>query len=444
MWERLRSIWTAPDLRNKILFTLGILLLTRVLANITIPLTQAEQTALHNLFTGTSSNSQNLGQLLGLLDVFSGGSLQKFSIIGLGVYPYITATIVMQLLQPIIPALQNMSMEGEAGRLKFSQITRIITVPLALLYAVGNSSLYMQQNVLQNFDLFNPQYALKSWSIIIVLTAGTMILVWLGELITEKGIGNGVSLIIFAGIVSNLPQQVIQGYSTMSASGGGTGGIVSIAGFVIVGLLTIVGIVYVYQGQRRVPVQYPTKRMVGRGMLVGSAQTTYIPVQVNSAGMIPLIFAQSMLLFPSIVSRYLTTSNATWLKNAATWVTTYLADTNAWYYWAIFFLLVVAFTYFYAYVLWQQQNIPENLQKQGAFIPGYRPGEPTSRYLEIILSRVTLGGALFLGIVAILPFVVHSQMLSSAALLIAVGVVLDTVRQLEAQMVMRNYSGFLS
>jgi preprotein translocase subunit SecY len=231
----------------------------------------------------------------------------------------------------------------------------------------------------------------------------------------------------------------------MTASGGGTGGVISIASFLIVGVLTIVGIVYIYQGQRRVPVQYPTKRMVGRGMLVGSAQTTYIPIQVNSAGMIPLIFAQSMLLFPSIISRYLTTSSAPWLKNAATWVGTYLTNQNAWYYQAIFFLLVVAFTYFYAYVLWQQQNIPENLQKQGAFIPGYRPGEPTSRYLEIILSRVTLGGALFLGLVAILPWVAHAgQLLSSAALLIAVGVVLDTVRQLEAQMVMRNYSGFLS
>ncbi|HEY7420227.1 MAG TPA: preprotein translocase subunit SecY [Ktedonobacteraceae bacterium] len=445
MWERLRSIWTAPDLRNKILFTMGILLLTRVLANITIPLTPTEHQALLNLFNGANGNSQNLGQLLGLLDVFSGGSLAKFSIIGLGVYPYITATIVMQLLQPIIPALQNMSMEGEAGRLKFSQITRIITVPLALLYALGNSSLYVQQGVLTNFDLFSPQYALQSWSIVVVLTAGTMILVWLGELITEKGIGNGVSLIIFAGIVSGMPQYIAQGYSSMTASGGGTGGVISIASFLIVGVLTIVGIVYIYQGQRRVPVQYPTKRMVGRGMLVGSAQTTYIPIQVNSAGMIPLIFAQSMLLFPSIISRYLTTSSAPWLKNAATWVGTYLTNQNAWYYQAIFFLLVVAFTYFYAYVLWQQQNIPENLQKQGAFIPGYRPGEPTSRYLEIILSRVTLGGALFLGLVAILPWVAHAgQLLSSAALLIAVGVVLDTVRQLEAQMVMRNYSGFLS
>lgn len=443
MWERLRTIWIVPDLRNKILFTLGILLLTRVLANIPIPLTASEQKALLNLFN--SNSNQNLGQLLGLLDVFSGGSLQHFSIVALGVYPYITATIVMQLLQPIIPALQNLTLQGEAGRLKFSQITRIITVPLALLQALGNSALYQQQGVLQNFNLLDPRYALQSWSILVVLTTGTMILVWLGELITEKGIGNGISLIIFAGIVSGLPQYVYSGYTTTTASSGGAGGVVSIAAFLIVGLITILGIVYIYQGQRRVPVQYPTKRMVGRGMLVGSAQTTYIPIQVNSAGMIPLIFAQSMLLFPSILSRYLGTSSTPWLKDIATWVGTYLVNPQVWWYQLLFFLLVVAFTYFYAYVIWQQQNIPDSLQKQGAFIPGYRPGEPTSRYLEVILSRVTLGGALFLGVIAVLPFLVHAnQLLSSAALLIAVGVVLDTVRQLEAQMVMRNYSGFLS
>jgi preprotein translocase subunit SecY len=442
MWERLRSIWTVPDLRNKILFTLGLLLLTRVLANIAIPLTASEQKALFDLFN--SNSNQNLGQLLGLLDVFSGGSLQHFSIIALGVYPYITATIVMQLLQPIIPALQNLSMEGEAGRLKFSQITRIITVPLAFLQALGNCALYQSQHVLQNFSLIDPAYALETWTILIVLTAGTMILVWLGELITEKGIGNGISLIIFAGIVSGLPQYVQQGYVSSSTSSGSASSVVSIAAFLIVALITIVGIVYIYQGQRRVPVQYPTKRMVGRGMLVGSAQTTYIPMQVNSAGMIPLIFAQSMLLFPSILSQYLGTSSTVWLKDAAQWIGTYVVNTKLWWYWAIYFVLVVVFTYFYAYVIWQQQNIPENLQKQGAFIPGYRPGEPTSRYLESILTRITLGGALSLGIIAILPYIVGQQLLSSAALLIAVGVVLDTVRQLEAQMVMRNYSGFLT
>jgi preprotein translocase subunit SecY len=443
MWERLRSIWTVPDLRNKILFTLGMLLIFRVLAHITVPLTAAEQQNLVKLFN--TNGNQNLGQLLGLLDVFSGGSLQTFSIVALGVYPYITATIVMQLLQPIIPALQNLSAQGEAGRLRFSQITRIIAVPLAFLQALGQTAIFVRAGVLDasNFGLFGPSW-LQTLSILLSLTAGTMILVWIGELITEKGIGNGISLIIFGGIVSRIPQLITLGYQTATSA---TGGIVGIAVFLIIGLLTIVGIVYIYQGQRRVPVQYPTKRMVGRGMLVGSAQTTYIPMQVNSAGMIPLIFAQSMLIFPAVLSQYLVSSDVKWLANAATWVGLYLANTTLWYYWAIFFTLVFAFTYFYAYVVWQQQNIPENLQKQGAFIPGYRPGEPTSKYLSTILNRITLAGALFLGIVAILPYFARvggNQLLSAAALLITVGVVLDTVRQLEAQMVMRNYSGFLS
>ncbi len=449
MWERLRSIWTVPDLRNKILFTLGMLLIFRVLASITVPLTHAQAQALAKLFSG-SSNNNNLGQLLGLLDVFSGGSLQTFSVVAMGVYPYITATIVMQLLQPIIPALQNLSMEGEAGRLRFSQITRIITVPLAFLQALGNAAIFVRVGVLDSssFNLFGGNGVwLSTLAILMSMVAGTMILVWIGELITENGIGNGISLIIFAGIVSRLPGFVQQGFLASSSSNGSGSGVVSIVVFLIIGLLTIVGIVYIYQGQRRVPVQYPTKRMVGRGLLVGSAQTTYIPIQVNSAGMIPLIFAQSMLIFPAVLSQYLVGNSVTWLSNAAQWVGTYIVNTSLWYYWFIYFILVVAFTFFYAYVVWQQQNIPENLQKQGAFIPGYRPGEPTSRYLQAILNRVTLGGALFLGIVAILPYVSRvggNQLLSSAALLIVVGVVLDTVRQLEAQMVMRNYSGFLS
>src|SRR6266700_4213830 len=441
MWERLRSIWTVPDLRNKILFTLGILLLTRVLANIPVPLTQTEQSALRALFSNPNSNG-NLGQIFGLLDVFSGGNLQHFSIIAMGVYPYITATIVMQLLQPIIPALQNLSQEGEAGRLRFSQITRLIAVPLAFLQALGYIAIFVNANVLDpaTFNLFGPNW-LQALAILVSLTAGTMILVWLGELITENGIGNGISLIIFAGIVSGLPGYIKQDFLTSSSS---NGGIISIAVFLLVGLLTILSIVYIYQGQRRVPVQYPTKRVVGRGLLVGSSQTTYIPMQINSAGMIPLIFAPSMLLFPAVISKYLATSTTPWLRDSAQWVATYVVNTNLWWYWAIYFLLVVAFTYFYAYVVWQQQNIPENLQKQGAFIPGYRPGEPTSRYLVTILNRITLAGALFLGVVSIMPYVAHTQLLSAASLLIAVGVVLDTVRQLEAQMVMRNYSGFLS
>jgi preprotein translocase subunit SecY len=273
-----------------------------------------------------------------------------------------------------------------------------------------------------------------------------MILVWIGELITENGIGNGISIIIFGGIVSRIPSFIQSGFTASSSSGSG-GGIVSLAVFLLIGLITIVGIVYIYQGQRRVPIEYPTKRMVGRGMLVGTAQRTYIPMQVNSAGMIPLIFAQSMLIFPAVLSQYLVGSNTAWLQAVATWVGTNIANTTLWYYWAIYFILVVAFTYFYAYVVWQQQNIPDNLQKQGAHVPGYRPGETTRRYLNEILNRITLAGALFLGIVAILPFLARvggNQLLSSAALLIVVGVVLDTVRQIEAQMVMRNYSGFLT
>jgi preprotein translocase subunit SecY len=339
-----------------------------------------------------------------------------------------------------------MMREGESGRLRFSQITRLIAVPLAFLQALGQAAIFERSNVLTNFSLFDSRYWLESLGILITLTAGTMILVWVGELITENGIGNGISIIIFGGIVSRIPSFIQSGFTASSSSGSG-GGIVSLAVFLLIGLITIVGIVYIYQGQRRVPIEYPTKRMVGRGMLVGTAQRTYIPMQVNSAGMIPLIFAQSMLIFPAVLSQYLVGSNTTWLQAVATWVGTNIANTTLWYYWAIYFILVVAFTYFYAYVVWQQQNIPDNLQKQGAHVPGYRPGETTRRYLNEILNRITLAGALFLGIVAILPFIARvggNQLLSSAALLIVVGVVLDTVRQIEAQMVMRNYSGFLT
>jgi preprotein translocase subunit SecY len=444
MWERLRTIWAAPDIRNKLLFTLAMLLLFRLMAYITVPLSAAEQQNLVKLFS--NGGSQGLGQLLGLLDVFSGGSLKTFSIVALGVYPYITATIVMQLLQPIIPALQKLSMEGEAGQLKFAQITRIITVPLAFLQALGQCAIYVQAGVLTSFNLFGANW-LESLAIIVTLTAGTMVLVWFGELITENGIGNGISLIIFGGIVAGLPGFVQQAYLSATSSSGSGGGVISIATLVVIGIVIIIGCVYLYQGQRRVPVQYPTKRMVGRGMLMGSAQTTYIPMQVNSAGMIPLIFAQSLLIFPAVLAKYLQNAPVKWLATASQWVGTYVANPTLWYYWVIFALLVFAFTYFYAYVMWQQQNIPDNLQKQGAFIPGYRPGEPTSRYLMLILNRITLGGAIALAIISFLPFFTQvggNQLVSAAAVLIAVGVALDTVRQLESQMVMRNYSGFLT
>ena len=443
MLDRLRSIWTIPDLRNKILFTLGMLLVFRLFAHVPVP--GIDPASLQSAL----GNNQQYNQLFGLLDVFSGGSLQTFSVAALGVYPYITASIVMQLIVPIFPRLEALQREGgEAGRTRISQYTRVLTVPLAFLQAFGQSAIFVQLGAISQgqFNLFSASTFLPTFATLVTLTGGTVFLVWLGEVITENGIGNGISLIIFAGIVSRLPGDI--GTLLISTSAGGvtnTTNIVQIVVFIAVVALIILSIVFIYQAQRRVPVQYPTKRMVGRDRYAGSSQMSYIPIQVNTAGMIPLIFAQSMLIFPVILSSYLAFSSNKFVANAANAVRAWV-DQSHWWYWAIFFVLVVAFTFFYAMVLWQQQNLPENLQKQGAIIPGIRPGPKTQQYLDAVLRRVTLAGAVFLGIIAVVPafFLVNgTQLLSAAALLIAVGVVLDTVKQLEAQMVMRNYSGFL-
>lgn len=443
MWERIRSIWTLPDIRNKLLFTLGMLLFFRVLSNIPVPLTSEQQQRLLQLFSNHGDKA--LGQLLSFLDAFSGGSLQNFSIVAMSVYPYITASIVMQLLAQIVPAWQKMQTEGESGRQRLSRITRVITVPLAFLEAIGQTAIFQRERILDpgTFNLSGPNW-LNTLTILMTLTASTMLLVWVGELITEYGVGNGTSLIIFAGIVSTLPNAVWQDYIKITTSPNNGGAIVNLAVTWLLGIVMILGLVYLYLGQRRIPVHYPTKRQVGRQMLIGSAKTTYIPMQVNSTGMIPLIFASSILLFPSILAQYLIGSPFKWLSDIALWVSTYLANTTQWYYWLLEFLLVVAFTYFYAYVGWQQQNISETLQKQGAVVPGWRPGETTSKHLLAILNHITLAGALSLGIAVILPLAVPAGNLNSVKLLIVVGVVLDTVRQFEAHMVMRNYSGFLS
>lgn len=442
MLDRIRSIWTIPDLRNKILFTLGMLLVFRLFAHVPVP--GIDPASLQNAL----GNNQQYNQLFGLLDVFSGGSLQTFSVAALGVYPYITASIVMQLIVPIFPRLEALQREGgEAGRTRISQYTRVLTVPLAFLQAFGQSAIFVQLGAISQgqFNLFSASTFLPTLATLVTLTGGTVFLVWLGEVITENGIGNGISLIIFAGIVSRLPSDI--GTLLISTSAGGvtnTTNIVSIAVFIAVVMVIILSIVFIYQAQRRVPVQYPTKRMVGRDRYAGSSQMSYIPIQVNTAGMIPLIFAQSMLIFPVILSSYLAFSSNKFVANAANAVRAWV-DQSHWWYWAIFFVLVVAFTFFYAMVIWQQQNLPENLQKQGAIIPGIRPGPKTQQYLDAVLRRVTLAGAVFLGVIAVIPFFLPNgtQLLSAAALLIAVGVVLDTVKQLEAQMVMRNYSGFL-
>ena len=446
MWNRLRSIWTIPDLRNKILFTIAMLLVFRVVAFVPVP--GIDPSALSN---ASSQSSGDLKQFFGLLDVFTGGSLYTFGIASMGVYPYITASIVVQLLQGIVPKLGAMSREGESGRNRLAQITRYITVPLALLQAFGQMALLVQLGAIQpsQFNLFNGASFIPTLSALISLTAGTMFLVWIGELITENGIGNGISLIIFANIMVRIPQQIgSQLISNSNGTGGSlsTGGAISILFVTALGLAMTFVMVMVYLAQRRIPVQYPSKRRLF-SMERSGQETTYIPMQVNSAGMIPIIFASSMLLLPTVVANFMQTSTNTALHNFFTGVRTWLDSTN-WYYWVIFGVMVGLFTFFYATVLWEQQNLAENLQKQGAFIPGIRPGPRTNEYLTRVLHRLTFGGAVFLGIVAVAPALITTNQnnlpFQAASLLIIVGVALDTIKQLEAQMVMRNYSGFLS
>jgi preprotein translocase subunit SecY len=430
MLQALLNAFRIPDLRQKLLFTLGLLVAFRFIAH--VPMPGVNLAALENLF------EEN--QFVGFLDLFSGGALASFSIASMGVYPYITASIIMQLLVPVIPRLTELSKEGESGRNKINQMTHWLTVPLALAQSYGTPQLLnatSSQPIISNFGFgVNP---LGTLSVMITMTAGTMLLIWIGELISQYGVGNGVSMIIFGGIVARLPAQV--GQALVSGTG-----LVAVGIFVVLAVVTIAAIVFIYEGQRRIPVQV-AKRIRGSRMVGG--QTTHIPLKVNSAGMIPLIFAQSILIFPGTVAGYFLGVENEWGRWVAEGVYNFFNLQSSWGYWIIYFWLVVAFTFFYTLVIFQQQNIAENLQKQGGFIPGIRPGRPTAEYLYKVLMRITLVGALFLGVIAILPFLVRQATgvqtlsLQATAMLIVVGVGLDTMRQLEAQLLMRHYRGFI-
>jgi preprotein translocase subunit SecY len=426
-----------PDLRRKLIFTLAMLVAFRFIAHIPVP--GADVEALSRVF--------QTNQLAGFFDLFSGGALSSLSIAALGVYPYITAQIIMQIMQPAIPKLQEVAKEGESGRQKINQWTHYLTVPLALFQAYGTPNLINfstggQTPIIKNFGF--DQDPLGTLAIIISMTAGTMLLVWMGELITQYGVGQGVSIIIFGGIMARMPFQVFQGLA-----GGADFG--QLFMFALLAVITVVAIIYIYEGQRRIPVQI-SKQI--RGNRVYGGGTTHIPLKVNSAGMIPLIFASSMLILPWTISSYFVNSTVsifgiTTVGDIATAVyNTFNAGTSP-VYWLLYFILVVAFTFFYALVIFQQQNIAESLQRQNGFIPGIRPGRPTHQYLSQVLIRITVAGALFLGIVAILPYLVKTATgfqtltISSTAVLIVVGVALDTMRQLEAQLIMRNYRGFI-
>lgn len=425
MIETAVAAFQLPDVRRKILFTIGLLIVFRAVAHIPLPGVNTELLA--DFFAGN--------QLLGFMNLLSGGALENFSVVALGVYPYVTANIASTVLVPLIPPLQELSREGEAGRRKIAQWTRLATIPFAMLQGFGQIQILRsaQQGLLSPtlgaFDIF---------VMLIVMTAGTMFLLWIGELITENGIGNGVSIIIFAGIVAGAPAALGQSLF----AGENIGGFIAV---VIIGLIMIAAIVFVQEAQRRIPVHY-AKRIRGTRMYGG--QSTHIPLKVNSAGMIPLIFAFSLMLLPATVASYFETSQVSWLANAAGAIALTLSPSNA-IYWVFTFLLVIIFTYVYTLVVFQQQNLAENLQKNGGFIPGIRPGRPTHQYLTGVVNRITLAGAVFLGIIAVVPFVAQTVTgadavaISSTGMLIVVGVVLDTMRQLESQLMMRNYEGFI-
>jgi len=436
MIEAVRNAFKLPDLRKKILFTFGILVIFRLGSHVPVPGVDAE--SLKTLF---DSN-----QLLGMLDLFSGGAMSTFSVMAMGVYPYITASIVIQLLTPLIPYLANLSKEGEQGRNKITQYTHWLTVPLAALQAFASASLMAQQGILVNFGL-RPETLIPTLSTVVTMTAGTVFAVWLGELIDEQGVGNGISILIFGGIVARVPQ-TLGGYFISQEWG-----LLVLLGIVMV--ITVAVIVMVQEGQRRIPVQYGRRVLAMRGdrLRVAGGQSSWVPLRVNSAGMIPLIFAQSIMLFPGTVAQYFVYSQTEWVANIAGTLTQ-VFNPNGWMYGLLYFLMVVGFTYFYTDVIFRQQNLPETLQKQGGFIPGIRPGKRTEEYLNGVLQRITLVGALFLGGVAVLPWLVSlvtgttaggggAMLITSAGLLIVVGVVLDTMKQLEAQLLMRHYEGFI-
>ncbi|PDW00690.1 preprotein translocase subunit SecY [Candidatus Chloroploca asiatica] len=438
-----------PDLRRRVLFTLGMLIVFRFIAHIPVP--NINPDSLQQLRDALASN-----QLAQLLNIFAGGALQNFSVAAMGVYPYITATIIMQLLQPLIPALQELQKEGEQGRQRLTRYQVILTIPLAFLQAYGQTLTLERtinptgdpfQSLFRSpFDLVNNFF--PTFTILVSMVAGTMLLVWLGEQINERGIGQGISVIIFGGIVSGLPGLLVQGWQISST--GDVGTILGLIGFLVIGLLTIVGIVLIQEGQRRLPVQY-AKRV--RGNKVYGGQSSHIPLKVNMAGMIPLIFAQSIIIFPGIVASWFYREGEPGIGNA---IAGFFYNTfnptgvgGGFVYISLLFLLTVGFTYFYTMVLFQQQDIPDNLQRNGGFIPGIRPGKNTEIYLKRVLNRITLAGALFLGLIAVLPFITQSVTglqlgLGSTALLIVVGVAVDTMRQLESQLIMRDYEGFLS
>lgn len=422
--ENYLNIVRSPELRKKLLITILIFGIFRVLAHIPIP--GVDVSGIKEFFASS--------QLLGLLDIFSGGGMQNFSVVTLGLNPYINASIIFQLLTMVIPQLEELSKEGESGRQKINQYTRLVSVPLCLLQAYGMYFFLNSQKIVPNLDPFSIII------LVITMTAGSVLLMWLGELVGEYGLGNGISLLIFAGIVSRLPSSI--GRTAASTTGDAAFNLIL---FLILALVVIAGIVFVNEATRNIPIQYA--RLIKKGSS-GYGSSTYLPLRINQAGVIPIIFAVSLVLLPSILGNSLqNVANPTISKIAQ--FLTYNFQPNSILYNVLYFSLVVGFTYFYTAVTFNPEKVADEIKKNGGFVPGIRPGRATSDYLNVILTRITLPAAVFLGLIAILPAVmqtitgISTLSIGGTSVLIVVQVVLETMKQVESQLSMRDYEGFL-
>jgi preprotein translocase subunit SecY len=422
--QKLIQIFKIRDLRKSIFFVISMLIIFRIAAHIPLPGVDLEN--LKKFFM------QN--EILGFVNLLTGGGMENFSLVALGVGPYITASIIIQLLTMIVPSLEELAKEGEAGYRKINQYTRFLAVPMAVFQSYGMIILlsHSGKNIIANLSIWQLS------STIITMTAGCIFLIWLGELISEKKIGNGISLIIFAGIVSGLPSVLQQTFISFNSTQ-----FINLIIFVILGLITVAGVVIITEGQRNIPISY-ARRIRGNKMYGG--MSTYLPLRVNQAGMIPIIFAISIVLFPPIVAEFLRKFQIQWLQAPAEFVYT-IFQPNHFFYGIVYFILVVAFTYFYTAVVFHPTKIAENLQKQGGFILGIRPGKQTSQYISDVSKRIMLAGATSLGIIAILPLItgpifgIKTMVIGGAGLLIVVSVVLETIKQIESQLTMREYEG---
>lgn len=424
MMGKLIQIFKTKDLRRKILFVLALLAVFRIAAVIPVP--GIDTSRLQSFFEGN--------QFFGLLNIFSGGALDNLSIVMLGVGPYITALIIMQLLTMIFPQLKELYQgEGEQGRQKFNQYTRMLTIPLAGLQGYGLLALLQSQNVIDRLDLFSLITNLA------VVIAGTVFLMWIGEVISERKIGNGISLLIFAGIIAAIPTQLKQFFLNFDPSMVPTAIV-----FLIVAVIVTAGVVFINDSQRNIPVSY-AKRV--RGSKVYGGASTYLPLKVNQAGVIPIIFAISILLFPQMLGNFMQLSGKEWIQGAGQSLSGFF-QAGGFLYGLLYFILVILFTYFYTAVTFDTKQIAESVQKQGGFVPGIRPGSSTAEFLAKVMNRITLAGATSLGIIAVLPFIIQyftgtaTLTIGGTALLIAVSVALDTMKQIDAQLVMHEYEKF--